>query len=57
MVNPVELKIEDCYRQVCYTPDHGDPKVGIITSWTYKYIFVNYGKGGQATPPEKLNFI
>jgi len=60
MINPSELKSEHVNRLVVYRSHEGArPEQGRITSWNDRFIFVDYDNTGrgQATPPEKLDFI
>ena len=60
MIELKKLKKTDIKRKVVYTAYEGAvPEEGLITSFTDKRIFVdfqNVGRG-QATPPNKLDFI
>lgn len=60
MINPSELKPEHLNRLVVYRSHEGArPEQGRITSWNDRFIFVDYDNTGrgQATPPEKLEFV
>lgn len=60
MINIKELKQEHVNRLVVYRPYNGaKPEQGRITSWNNTFVFVDYDNTGrgQASPPEKLEFV
>lgn len=60
MIDITKLSESDKGRGVVYTHNNGaTSEDGTITSWNDRYIFVCYDHTGrgQATPPEKLEFL
>ena len=38
---------------VVYTPAHGEPEDGVITSVNDRFVFVRYGSSRRARPPNR----